>query len=142
MTCACAVNELHASNMTISTTRGCFQHPTSLCELECRSVRRPLKRMGRVVLFAAPLLACAVPQSCWTSLRGSARRRGDHCNHCAHITCVSHNEKSCWVCGQLNVCMICGWLLACCLLQVVRRLRSIDSAPTGEAAFAARAAGA
>ena len=25
------------------------------------------------------------PLSCWTSLRGSARRRGDHCNHCAHI---------------------------------------------------------
>ena len=57
-------------------------------------------------------------------------------------TCVSNSKNICWVCGQLNVCMICGWLLACCLLQVVRRLRSIDNAPTGEAAFAARAAGA
>ena len=59
--------------------------PTSLCELERRGVRRPLTRMGRVVLIAAPFLACAVPQMCWTSLCGIGRRRLYHPNHCAHI---------------------------------------------------------
>ena len=103
----------------------CRQYPTSLCELERRGVRRPLKRMGRVVLFAAPLLACAVPQLRWTNLRRIARQRRYHCNHRAHIaggcqtavfdTCVSYSKRVCRVCGQLNVCMICGWVLAFCL---------------------------
>ena len=57
----------------------------SLCELERRVVRRPLKRVGRVVFFAAPLLACAVSQSCWTSLCGIALCRRHHTNHRAHM---------------------------------------------------------
>ena len=85
--------------------------------------------------FAAPLLACAVPQSCWTSLRGIAPRRPYHCNHRAHIaggcqiavvfdTCVSRSNNIRWVCGQVNVCMICGWLLACCRSWVGWRMHS------------------
>ena len=107
---------------------------TSLCELERRGVRRPLKCMRCVVLFAAPLLACAVPQSCWTSLHGIARRRRRHCNRRAHIavgsiadvfgTCVPHSKRIRWVCGHFNVCMMCGWLLASCLLLDVWRLHS------------------
>ena len=94
----------------------CRRYP--LCELEQHGVRCPLKRVGRVVLIAAPLLAWAVPQSRWTSLRGIARRERYPCTHRAHIaggcqTCVSHSKIIRWVCGQLIVCMTCGWLFAC-----------------------------
>ena len=37
--------------------------------------------------------------------------------------CVSHSKRTRWVCGQLNVCMICGWLLAFCLSLVAWRLQ-------------------
>ena len=63
----------------------CQRYPSSLRELERRGVCRPLKYVGRVVLIAAPLLACAVLQTCWTSLCGIGRRRRCHCNHRAHI---------------------------------------------------------
>ena len=45
----------------------------------------PLKRVGRTVLLAWPLLACVVPQTRRTSLRGIARRRLYHCKHREHI---------------------------------------------------------
>ena len=36
----------------------------------------------------------------------------------------SHSKRICWVCGQLTVCMICGWLPAFCESIVVWRLHS------------------
>ena len=43
-------------------SRTSMREPKRLC------VRRPPTRTGRVVLIPTPLLATAVPQSCWTSL--------------------------------------------------------------------------
>ena len=70
---------------------------TSLCELERRGVRRPLKRVGRVVLPAAPLLVCGVPYMCWTSLRGIARCRRHNPNHRAHMAVSMRNCPRCVV---------------------------------------------
>ena len=95
---------------------------TSLCELERLLVRRPLKRVGRVVLLAAPLLACVVPQSCWRSLCGIALCRRHHPNHRADMAVAIRNYPRC-----LARYMVTG------------RLRSSASDPTCEAAAAARA---
>ena len=194
----------------ISTTRlcDCLRYLTSLCALERYGVRRQLKRMGRVVLIAALLLGCAVPQMCWTSLRGIAcrwRHNPSRCTHCevsirdcrrqwsdtrllvaciliaairhgrppwrceltrvcGRCVCVglclcaavklhllsahvSYSLRIRWACGQLNVCMMCGWLLACCwllgalhssagCLHVVGCRSSLSAGvPTGEPTF-------
>ena len=95
---------------------------TSLCELERLLVRRPLKRVGRVVLLAAPLLVCAVPLSCWTNVCGIALCRRHHPNHCADMAVAIRNFPRCVV-----------------RYIVTGRLPSSASDPTCEAAVAARA---
>ena len=109
---------------TSGTRADCRQYLTSLCELERRGVRRPLKQMGSMVWFAAPLLACFVQQ---IGLDKLARQCSPNApspkplrTHCGRPDCgfrsagfdtfVSHSQIM-WVCGHLNGCMICGWLV-------------------------------